>query len=96
MTELRLSEEAEQDLVDIYIYTFENFGFKQAEDYTECLYKNLNTIQENPGIGRTAKEIFSNLRRYTYKSHIIFYGIEEDFISIVRIVHHSMDTENLI
>ena len=42
-------------------------------------------------LGRGASQIASNLRRYDYRSHIVFYVPQEENILVVRILHENMD-----
>ena len=42
-------------------------------------------------LGRSAGQLASNLRRYEYRSHGVFYVAEDDGVLIVRVLHQSMD-----
>ncbi len=46
-----LSKDAEEDLQDIYIFSDENWGEKQAEKYIFDLYAAFELIGENPKLG---------------------------------------------
>jgi toxin ParE1/3/4 len=42
---------AERDLKDIWLYTYENFGIDQADRYFDQLEAAMKIIQDNPRIG---------------------------------------------
>ncbi|TRX48497.1 type II toxin-antitoxin system RelE/ParE family toxin [Fulvivirga sp. M361] len=46
---------------------------------------------KNPDIGRDASEFSRSLKRFTYKSHMVFYLNSDPDILIIRVLHHSMD-----
>jgi len=96
MADYELSIKADQDLTEIYIYSFNNFGESKADSYflglDECLLK----LAENPNLCRKIDYIRSGYFRYEYVSHSIFYKIKEDGIVVMRILHGSMDTERQI
>ncbi len=47
---VRLAEQAEFDLLDIAIWTAENFGRRQAESYVETVTLALESLHDGPGI----------------------------------------------
>ena len=86
-----LSEIADKDLEDIFDYTFDEFGFDQAEKYLleiEEIFQNLNA---NPQIGKKRDEIKQDLYSFPKDNHIIFYRILDNHIRIVRVLHGSQD-----
>lgn len=89
--EYRLSQEADQDLEDIFEYTQSEFGLNQAIDYLNECEVIFSQLLQNPKMGRTRNEIKQNLRCFPKGSHIIFYRILQDHIRIVRILHASRD-----
>jgi toxin ParE1/3/4 len=86
-----LSAEADNDLLNIYEYTTENFGEDQAVKYLLGLEQLFHTICRQPHLGRTRNEIRKGLRSNSYLSHIVFYRIIEERIRIVRVLHASRD-----
>jgi toxin ParE1/3/4 len=86
-----LSEFADQDLADIFNFTFNKFGFDQAEKYLleiEDIFQNLIT---NPELGKTRNEIKQGLYSFPKDNHVIFYRILDNHIRIVRVLHGSRD-----
>ncbi len=91
-----LSEKADQDIDDIYVFTENKFGVDQAVTYVsefDAVFKLLTT---HPESGRKRNEIKTGLRSFPHSSHVIFYRIFEDKIRIVRILHGSRDLPDFI
>ncbi len=87
----RLSNESENDIAGIYEYGIEKFGILQAQEYLIGLHNLFQTLTENPYLGRDASEFSPSLIRFNYKSHMVFYLKSDSDISIVRVLHQSMD-----
>ncbi|RLD24187.1 MAG: type II toxin-antitoxin system RelE/ParE family toxin [Bacteroidetes bacterium] len=87
----KLSNTCKIDIEEIYEYGIENFGLTQAQDYILGLHELFQTLGENVNSGRDASEFFPSLRRFTYKSHMIFYLQTKSGIFIVRTLNQSMD-----
>jgi toxin ParE1/3/4 len=91
MESYRLTVKAEEDLSEIYSFGILNFGFDQGNKYLiglEGLFRQLSKV---PFLGRDASDLYPGLRMHVYKSHLIFYLVDESNILIVRILHHSRD-----
>ncbi|MDA0967548.1 MAG: type II toxin-antitoxin system RelE/ParE family toxin [Proteobacteria bacterium] len=87
---------AEADFVDIWLYTYNNWGEVQADKYIDELNKSLKILVEQPLICRERKEFSPPVRIYRYLEHLIIYVIYGDEIKIIRVLHKSMDVENHI
>ena len=79
-----LSERARSDVKAIILYTLENFGRQQADEYVDGLYKSFDLLTDNPKIGMA---VFGDVRRYVYRSHYVFYAIRGDVIRVATIRH---------
>lgn len=87
-----LSEQAENDLTQIYEYSYFNFGIAQARKYTSQIRSILDEIAYSPRIARIRGEVGDDIRVHPYASHIIIYRImENDEILIIRIRHAHED-----
>ena len=91
MAEYRFTRRAARDLEAIAEYTIDRFGIEQARHYRDQLGACFRQIADNPGLGRCAEQLGAGLRRYEYRSHIIFYQAVESDIMIVRVLHYRMD-----
>jgi len=48
---INIQSKAEQDLIDIWLYTFSEWGESQADKYLDEIDEGLNLINGNPEIG---------------------------------------------
>ena len=84
---------AGSDLAKIYEYGIETFGLKQAQAYLFGVHDILQVLSDNINLGRDASEFVLSLKRFSYKSHTIFYLATDIDILIVRVLNQSMDYE---
>lgn len=90
----KLTRKAEIDLAEMYEYGIETFGLKQAKGYLLGIHDLFQVLADNLNLGRDASEFLFSLKRFSYKSHTIFYLATDIDILIVRIINQSMDYEN--
>jgi len=87
------SEEAEQDLEDIWLYIAGN----NPSAATEFVYKIKNAcdvlLAENPKVGKERNDLVEGLRQFSVQKRLIFYRIHAENIEIVRIFHGSQDID---
>lgn len=86
-----LSDIAELDISDIYDYTLTKHGVAQAATYLSGLDRFLETLVEQPTMGKARPEIREGLQSFQYEHHVVFYRLLDDHIRIVRILHSSRD-----
>jgi toxin ParE1/3/4 len=91
MRQYTLSDEAYEDLGDIFEYTLATWGARQAEIYTESLFDKFEILCLNPLMGIARPELRSGLRSALHQQHVIFYFLREDTIAVARILHGSRD-----
>ena len=93
MYSIRFTEQADADLLSIYIYTYNTWSEEQAVDYTDGLKAAVNKLAENPQrlgtVDRSA--VRPGYRSYRYQSHLVFYRESGQFVEVVRILHKRMD-----
>ena len=82
-----LSEQAAQDLEELYLWGLDRFGIEQADSYTDGLVTLLEQIGETPQLYQAVDWIRPGYRRAIYRSHAIFYVVmpNQDAL-IVRIL----------
>ncbi len=93
MAAYKLSVECEIDISEIYEYGIEKFGLNQAQEYLIGLQELFEKLAKNTNLGRDASEFYPSLKRFVYKSHMIFYLQAQSGIFVVRILNQSMDYE---
>jgi toxin ParE1/3/4 len=94
MAVYKISQKAEIDLAKIYEYGIETFGVKHAKSYLIGIHEVFEILTATANLGRDASEFMLLLKRFSYKSHIIFYLVTDIDILIVRVLNQSMDYEN--
>lgn len=84
---VRLSRQAADDIADIIAYTVQQFGETQAKRYSAGLHISFELLEDNPRLGHAVlrSNRAGEFRRYTYKSHYIFYEIQSTEIVIATI-----------
>ena len=94
---LKVSEKAQKDLINIWEYTFQKWSLEQADRYFNILVHGMNEICKNPDLGKSYEYFRKDYFGYNQKSHIIFYRIiNNETIEIIRILHQKMDLHNRI
>ena len=95
MAKYNLTNEAVDDLTDIWNYTYEKRSEKQADLYYRMLLESFQQIADHPEIGRNYSEIRNDLYGLKTMRHIIFYRkLNDNSIEITRILHEQMDLKN--
>lgn len=92
----KISNEAQKDLENIWLYTFEVWSAKQADRYYNLLLDEIEYLAKNPKSGKAYSHVRKGYWRSKVKSHFIFYKIiqKEDTIEVIRILHQQMDVES--
>lgn len=89
MNEVRLSERADADLVEVFEFGIERFGIGEAIAYRDGLRHSLGLLAEQPQMGRMVPEIAPDLRRHVYRRHVILYEIMPGYVLVHAIVDGS-------
>jgi toxin ParE1/3/4 len=93
MAKFELTRAADRDLTQIYIFSHNKFGERQADDYFLGLDSCFGQLAEMPDMGRSIEDIRTGYFRFTHARHVIFYRKIEGGIRIARILHISMEPE---
>lgn len=90
MRNVELTKSAEEDLTEIWLYTFETWGFDQAEKY----YDQITTCCKAIGTGKAPSKLVAgltdNIHVHRCEAHYIFFLSNERPI-IIAILHGRMD-----
>lgn len=89
----KVSGKAKTDLARMYEYGIEAFGLKQARAYLSGMHTLFQILADNATLGRDTSEFMPSLKRFSYKSHTIFYLATATAVLIVRVLNQSMDYE---
>lgn len=92
----QISNEAQNDLENIWLYTFETWSTEQADRYYDLILDEIEYLAEHPNYGKDYSHLRKGYLCSKVKSHVIFYKIneKENKIEIIRILHQQMDIEN--
>ena len=93
MRKYQLTQAADKDLSDIYVYSYREFGERQADAYFESLEASLSKLGENPRIGVDVSSLREGYRRLVHKEHAIYYKVAKSGVLIVRILGPGMSAE---
>ena len=77
----------------MYKFGISKFGLLQAQNYFFEMNDTFDVLSKNNDLGRDASEYISELKRFTFKLHTIFYIRSTDTVFIVRVLSQKMDYE---
>ena len=86
-----LTSDAEIDLRGILLYSRRQWGTVQRDTYRAAIRRALNTIATNPSIGHPYDRLRPGRRSFPVQRHVIHYRIDDDRVTILRILHERMD-----
>ena len=93
----RISEQAINDLNDIWVYTLHKWSKEQADRYFNLIFEEIEFIADNFMIGKSVEQTRKNYRVTKVKSHLIFYRkTENELVEIVRILNQRMDLKKYL
>tara|TARA_B100001250_G_scaffold409377_1_gene433599 strand:+ start:2150 stop:2449 length:300 start_codon:yes stop_codon:yes gene_type:complete len=87
---------AEQDLLDIWLYSYQQWGEAQADHYLDELNTAMQGLIDYPLAYRERLEFSPPVRICHHARHLIVYVVAERYLHIVRVLHESMDIEVLL
>jgi toxin ParE1/3/4 len=93
MREIRLTAVAEDDLVEIWLYTQVRWGPDQADGYLEELEQGIARLACDAGIGAARETVRAGYRVLFVSSHAIYYKFDAIEVRIIRVLHGRMDPE---
>jgi len=92
-----ISEKANQDIENIWLYTYETWSLEQADRYYNLILDEIEFIAKNFETGKPVDYIIKGYRTSLVKSHIIFYKkSRSNVVEIIRVLHQKMDIVNRI
>ncbi|BAZ69611.1 MAG: type II toxin-antitoxin system RelE/ParE family toxin [Pelatocladus maniniholoensis HA4357-MV3] len=93
MNRYRLSQQAEQDLEDIWIYLAQQNQLAADKQIAQILDR-FPMLAQFPDMGIKRDDLLEGLRNFPVKPYIVFYTKISDSIEIVRILHKSRNIES--
>ena len=93
MNRFRISNLAEKDLEDIWVYLAQQNEIL-ADKKIAQIFDKFPMLAQFPDMGRKRDELQTGLRSFPVKPYIIFYTQLPGCVEIVRIFHQSRDIQN--
>lgn len=93
MRQLLLSERAETDLQEVWLYSFQNWGAAQADRYLDELGAGLRRCGAAPDRGRRREEIRPGYWSLLVCRHVAFYTFTADQVLVQRLLHGRMEPD---
>jgi toxin ParE1/3/4 len=84
----------DQDLVQIWLYAFNEWGEQQADKYLDELDAAIKLLADQPLICRERTELIPPVRIHHHGHHLIVYLAFADGTNLVRVLHESMDVDS--
>lgn len=91
MIRLVLRSAARRDLVEIWLYTADQWGAAQAENYTAAMGREIRNALAFPRIGSQVEGLPNDYRELTSGKHRIIYRYSDTELVVVRIIHERQD-----
>lgn len=91
MLTLSLTPKAESDLVEIWVYTCDEWGLDQADTYLDQLEEGMKQLIHHPSLGTDYAHVLPGYRRLQVEHHAVFYKVLEAELLVVRVLHEGMD-----
>ncbi|MEE4203505.1 MAG: type II toxin-antitoxin system RelE/ParE family toxin [Halieaceae bacterium] len=85
--------QAELDLIDIWLHSSREWGDEQADQYLDDLDQAIQLLAEQPLMCRERPEFFPPVRIHHHAHHLIVYSAVTGGISVVRVLHESMNVD---
>jgi toxin ParE1/3/4 len=93
MRSIHVRESAESDLIDIWRYSFKEWGEVQADKYLDELDSGISKLADNPEIGMKRDYVREGYRVLFVGSHAVYYTVTPDAVHVVRVLHGRMDPD---
>ena len=84
----------DQDLIEIWLYTLNEWGERQADKYLDDLDGAIHLLAEQPLQCPSRSEFSPPVRIHHHAHHLIVYLVMGDGINIVRVLHERMDVDS--
>ncbi|RZF26518.1 type II toxin-antitoxin system RelE/ParE family toxin [Paraburkholderia sp. UYCP14C] len=91
MKALVFSPAAEDGLDNIWGYSVEDWGQRQAERYIRMIQDTVIGLTDSTQPSQSAQHVRSGYRKVLVGTHVLFFKEDEHLIDVIRILHLRMD-----
>ena len=95
MSEIKRTAQAEEDLIDIWVYIAHE-DIRAADRVLDEIEDRFSLLAEQPRLGRERRDIAPQLRYLPVRRYLILYREITEGIEIVRVVHGARDIQSLM
>lgn len=86
-----ISDRAEEDLREIWVYSFHEWGEEQADRYLDQLEDAMQECGAQPERGDRRESVRTGYWSRLVRKHVVFYTFTDDEVLIQRVLHGRMD-----
>lgn len=91
MLRLVIAAEAEQHLISIGEYSYQQWGLAQRNKYIKNLTDRFRWLTKNPTLGKDRKDIRPGCHSFCEGKHIVFYTDTDTTLNVIAVLHEQMD-----
>lgn len=91
---LNISDNALEDIENIYLYSLYTWSEQQASVYVNTISETIMLLVDNPFIGKNVEGLTSSFRSFPVNKHVIFYHLNNENLTVIRILHENADYKN--
>ncbi|WP_428308289.1 type II toxin-antitoxin system RelE/ParE family toxin [Lacipirellula sp.] len=91
---LDITQDAENDLDGIFSFIARDKPVA-ALHFVQRLRRRCLPLTKNPFVGEDCSEFGPGMRRLSYQSYLIFFRIDDDAVTILRVAHGARDLTEL-
>ncbi len=96
MAKVKLSAAARADLVEIRLYSREQFSADVADAYYTGFDDVFDLLARHSLAGAERSELGRGIRCLTHRKHRVFHSVQGDTVIIIRIIHHARDARTAL
>ena len=93
---LSLTQAAEDDFIDILVYTLQEWGEQKQKEYDSALCHALDLVKDNPFLGYRHNFLPEDHRCFNVRKHVLVYQITDSHVYVLRILHQRMNLPDLV
>lgn len=94
--QIRYRAAALSDIEEIARYTKREWGKDQARRYLSEMRETASSLSDFPSRNPLLQSKHGDFRKAASGEHFIFYLVEPDAIDVVRVLHKSMDVDEIL
>ena len=91
MLEVEILERARDDIFNIIEYGVDAYGKRATREYADKIGVRINWLRANSKLGPVHSELRGGIRSYRQGRHRIYYVANLEKLTVVRVLHQSMD-----